>query len=102
MTDLILIFVLVLSGWYWWDNIWSKEIARKVAKQMCEKSYVQFLDDTVEKKKIWLRRNELGRLQLCRMYFFEFAVDGGRRYKGYVVLLGKQVGDSDMEAVVTS
>ena len=69
----------------------SKEIARLAGKRKCDQSGVQFLDDTVEKKKVWLRRNEAGKLELCRLFFFEFSSDGAHRYQGRMMLLGKRV-----------
>ena len=76
----------------------SKELARIAGKQICKRHGVQFLDDTVEKKKIWIRRNTQGRLEICRIFFFEFATDGAQRYQGRVVVLGKQVSDVNMDA----
>ena len=76
----------------------SKELARIAGKQICKRHDVQFLDDTVEKKKIWIRRNAQGRLEICRIFFFEFATDGAQRYQGRVVVLGKQVSDVNMDA----
>ena len=76
----------------------SKELARRAGKQLCDRHGVQFLDDTVEKKKIWVRRNNRGRLELCRMFFFEFATDGLHRYQGRIVVLGKIVSDVSMDA----
>lgn len=75
-----------------------KEIARKAGKTACQQNQVQLLDDTVEKKKIWLRRNQLGRLQLCRLYLFEFTSDGTQRYQGRIVLAGQFVVDISMDA----
>ena len=55
----------------------SKEIAKNAGKQACSQHRVQFLDETVEMKKIWVRRNQQGKLELCRLFFFEFATDAG-------------------------
>ncbi len=76
----------------------SKELARRAGKRMCAEAGVQFLDDTVESKKLWVRRNSRGRLELCRIFFFEFATDGEYRYQGRVVVLGKMVSDVSMDA----
>ncbi|GMR03752.1 MAG: hypothetical protein BMS9Abin22_255 [Gammaproteobacteria bacterium] len=98
MGDVILLLVVGLSVWYWWDGIRAKEVARKAGREACSQAEVQFLDDTVEKKKAWLRRDERGHIQLCRLYFFEFTRAGERRYQGRVVLLGKRVGEVEMDA----
>ena len=76
MQGILLIIFLATIAWYWWDTMQSKELARIAGKQICKRHDVQFLDDTVEKKKIWIRRNAQGRLEICRIFFFEFATDG--------------------------
>lgn len=76
----------------------SKELAKQAGKQTCDRYEVQFLDETVEMKKIWIRRNPQGKLEFCRIFFFEFATDGEKRYQGRIVVLGKQVSDVEMDA----
>lgn len=98
MQGIIVILVVVVAAWYWWDTMQSKEAARLAGKRICDQNHVQFLDDTVEKKKVWLRRGPHGRLELCRMFFFEFATDGEHRYQGRIVVLGKIVSDISMDA----
>ena len=98
MQGILLIVFLTIVAWYWWDTMQSKELARSAGKRVCDRHGVQFLDDTVEKKKIWIRRNSSGKLELCRIFFFEFATDGAQRYQGRVVILGKSVSDVDMDA----
>ena len=75
-----------------------KEIARVAGSNACSKAQVQFLDDTVQNKKVWLRRNEFGKLQLCRIFFFEFTNDGSERYHGHIVMLGRRVEEVHMDA----
>ena len=76
MQGIFLIIFLAIIAWYWWDTMQSKELAKRAGKRMCDEAKVQFLDDTVEKKKIWVRRNSQGR----------------------VVVLGKSVSDVSMDA----
>jgi hypothetical protein len=95
---LFLIVFLASVAWYWWDTMQSKEIAKNAGKKVCSQHGVQFLDETVEKKKVWVRRNSQGRVELCRIFFFEFATDGEQRYQGRVVILGNQVSDVEMDA----
>lgn len=90
--------LLLLGVWYWWDTLRTKEAARLSGLHACQQAGVQFLDDTVQRKRLWLRRNQQGRLQLCRLYFFEFTSDGAQRYEGRIVVLGKQVQEVDMDA----
>lgn len=98
MQELLLIAVLLFIIWYWWQTMQCKEIARQAGSQTCRKNDVQFLDDTVEFKKAWLRRNESGRLQWCRLFFFEFSSDGAQRYQGRIIMLGKRVQEVEMDA----
>jgi len=95
---LFLILLLAAVAWYWWSTMQSKELAKNAGKQLCTRYDVQFLDETVEMKKIWVRRNNAGRLELCRLFFFEFATDGETRYQGRILILGKQVSDVEMDA----
>ena len=98
MSDFLFFVILAFGLWYWWDTIRTKELARLAGIQACQQASVQFLDDTVERKKIWLRRNSRGSLQLCRLYFFEFSSDGAERYLGRITMLGQVVREVEMDA----
>jgi hypothetical protein len=98
MGDVLLFLLLIAGLWYWWDTLRTKEIARLAGLNACQQASVQFLDDTVESKKLWLRRNRMGSVQLCRLYFFEFSSDGAERYKGRITMLGQKVREVEMDA----
>lgn len=98
MNDWLWFFPLAAGVWYWWDTLRTKEIARAAGRGACERVNVQFLDDTVVRNKIWLRRNAQGRMQLKRRYDFEFASDGERRYHGSIEVFGVRVSKIDMDA----
>ena len=98
MDALLLFGILSLISWYWWDTMQSKEAAKVAGNRACLNAQVQFLDDTVALKKLWLRRSEHGRLQFCRLFIFEFASDGTYRYQGRIIVTGKQVREVDMDA----
>ena len=98
MGNVLLLAVCAALLAYWWDTMRCKEIARQAGIAACKQAQVQFLDDTVQHKKVWLRRNERGRLQLCRLFIFEFASDGVYRYSGRIVMLGARVQDVAMDA----
>ncbi len=98
LDDLFLLSMIGLLVWYVWDTIRSKEIARQAGQQACAEAQVQFLDQTVEHRKLWFCRDERKKLQLCRLYIFEFTRFGGERYHGRVVLLGKRVFEVEMDA----
>jgi len=98
VEGLFLVVSLGAITWYWWDTMSCKEIARVAGSNACSKAQVQFLDDTVELKKFWLRRNSNGHLEICRLYFFEFSSDGAHRYQARITMLGKKVYEVEMDA----
>ena len=98
LHEYILASILIVIIWLWWETMRCKELARTAGRQACQNAQVQFLDDTVEQKKVWLRRNEVGHLEFCRLFFFEFSSDGAQRYQGRIVMLGKSIQEIDMDA----
>lgn len=95
--ELIVLILLLVSLFYWFNSIRAKEIATQHAKKSCKKVLIEFLDDTVLIKKIRLRRNTHGQMSIYREYEFEFSSTGEFRYKGQVRLLGKYLIDVEME-----
>ncbi|EMR13681.1 hypothetical protein MPL1_04065 [Methylophaga lonarensis MPL] len=94
----IVLIILAVVAWLWWDSRGVAELAIEIAKQRCHWAGVTFLNDTVAWKKVRLKRNRQGRMQIQRTYFFEFASDMQQRYRGEIVMLGKQLQSIDMEA----
>ncbi len=90
MDDILTLLLLLAVLWFWWDSRGVAEQAITVARKHCEKLGLTFLNDTVAWKRIRLRRNKRGRMQIQRSYFFEFASDMQQRYSGEIVMLGKQ------------
>ncbi|KPK40574.1 MAG: hypothetical protein AMJ69_01930 [Gammaproteobacteria bacterium SG8_47] len=95
--ELALLGGLALLVWYVWDGMRAKERARTAGRRACERADVQFLDDSVVRDKLRLRRASSGRVELCRNFAFEFTSDGERRYRGHVTLCGGQITDLYME-----
>jgi|TARA_B110000914_G_C15393782_1_gene413786 hypothetical protein len=91
MDNGITLLLIILLLWFWWDSRGVAEKAIQAAKKNCEQVGLTFLNDTVGWKKIRLKRNRLGRVQIQRIYFFEFASDMSQRYKGEVIMLGQGV-----------
>lgn len=107
MMDEILLIILILSIiWYWWDTQKSNEVALGVCRQKCLNASLQLLDATVIRQRTWLRRGESGRVQICRLYSFEYSDDQtsdfGQRENGYIVLIGKQIIETSMPTIKTS
>lgn len=87
----IMLLLLGLIGWLWWDSRGVAERATVAARAYCGNAGVSFLNDTVAWKKLRLKRNRAGRVQFQRTYFFEFASDMQQRYRGEIIMLGKKV-----------
>lgn len=94
----VLLLILGLVGWLWWDSRGVAERATVAARAYCGNAGVSFLNDTVAWKKLRLKRNRAGRMQLQRTYFFEFASDMQQRYRGEIVMLGKKVESISLDA----
>lgn len=103
MDELFLLLILAGGIWYWWDTQKSNEMALFVCRQKCDQAAVQLLDATVSRQRSWLRRDHNGRVQICRLYSFEYSDsqtnDFGQREHGYIVLIGKQVVETRLPAL---
>ena len=98
MIDFILILVLCAMAWYWWDTAYCNELALTNCRNHCNASEVQLLDGSVARRRVWLRRNENGSVQLCRLYGFEYSENHESRHNGYIVLLGRKVVETRLES----
>jgi hypothetical protein len=94
----VMLLILGLVGWLWWDSRGVAERATVAARAYCGNAGVSFLNDTVAWQKIRLKRNRNGRMQLQRTYLFEFASDMQQRYRGEIVMLGKKVESISLDA----
>jgi len=89
MTGLFVILALVLAVVYLNDAWRSLERARTLARDLCARAEVQFLDGSVVPAGIRIERVG-GRLALVRLYRFEFATDGVARHRGELSLRGRR------------
>jgi hypothetical protein len=87
------IFLLLIGAgvWFWLDTLKAREIGIRAAQAACAEEGLQFLDETVVGRSVKVARDEDGRLQLCRIYDFEYSDTGDNRRQGSVTLLGQQV-----------
>ncbi len=88
---LIFVTLMGLAIWFWLDSMRAHEAAVKYCKQACENEGWVYLDQAVELKKIWPRRNARGRMQWRREYAFDYSTSGGDRQVGLVVMSGATV-----------
>jgi hypothetical protein len=98
MTDTLLIIALSGIIAYWWDTMYTNELALNACQQLCQASNMQLLDGTVMRQRVWLRRSLFLRLQICRLYSFEYSDDNESRLYGYIVTTGHQVAETRMRS----
>ena len=82
--NVIALLALAALAWLWYDSMRARE-------------RLQFLDETVECTSVRPARNAAGRLQLRRVYRFEFSDDGRNRRSGSIVMLSAEVESLTME-----
>jgi hypothetical protein len=90
LYEITILVVIAAALAYALDSLRSRERVRDVALAACRRAGVQLLDDTVELVRVRVQRDARGRLALQREYRFEFTIDGDRRRRGWVTLLGRQ------------
>jgi hypothetical protein len=93
MTFVELRTVLVLGGivWFWFDSLKAREAGLEAARRACQREGLQFLDETVVGHGIKLARDERGHMVLRRGFDFEYSLTGNDRYRGAVVIEGREV-----------
>ena len=105
MADILLIALILIIIWYWWDTQQSNEIALTMCKRKCSQAGLQLLDATVSRQRSWIRRGPRGNLQICRLYSFDYYNEAsetfseagfGGRNNAYIVLIGNQVVETSM------
>ncbi|MEM9303232.1 MAG: DUF3301 domain-containing protein [Pseudomonadota bacterium] len=86
--EMLLVIVIVGSAtWLWLDTARARDLARQLARRLCDESKVQLLDQTVALRRTWPVRVG-GRLMLERGFSFEFSEDGAHRLHGQLTMVG--------------
>lgn len=93
MQDLLLLLGLFALLWLWRDSMKARERAIEVCRHACQQINAQLLDDTVALSKIRLCRTRLGTMALCRLYGFDFSLDGEQRRSGSIYMKGQGIED---------
>jgi Protein of unknown function (DUF3301) len=91
MLDIGLLITLVVLALFWFDSIGSRDQAILIGRELTQKIYLQFLDESVACQKIRLGRNQQGRVQILRTYTFEVSSTGGDRFLCELTLLGREL-----------
>ncbi len=95
-SEWLLLVGLAALAWFWWDSLQKRELAVRAARAVCERSSVQFLDDSVALSKMRLRRDANQRARLYREYSFDYSSMGEDRQAGRVYLLGETLLSADL------
>jgi len=99
MLEIVILAAVAAGGWLWWDSLQAREAANAALRPACRARGLLFLDDTVALDSLRPARNADGRLQLRRVYRFEFSDTGDNRRKGAVTLLGSRIVAVDLPAI---
>lgn len=87
MSGFLIILFLAALAWFWLDSSRARELAVAICKEASERYGVQFLDESVELKRIGLRWPSEG-IRIRRVFNFEFSRDGADRVSGNLALVG--------------
>lgn len=90
-TELLSLLALAALVWFWLDALRAREAGMAAARAACAAAGLQLLDDTVAASSLRLDRDEQGRLQIRRVFAFEYSEDGMSRQSGSVTVLGRRV-----------
>jgi len=93
----VALLALAALAWLWYDSMRARERAVAAGQNACARDRLQFLDETVECTSVRPARDAEGRLQLRRVYRFEFSDDGNNRRAGSIVMLSGEVESLTME-----
>lgn len=97
-AELLALLLLGAVAWFWFDSLKAREAGVDAARRACQREGLQFLDETVVGRAIRLARNDQGHVVLRRAFDFEYSVRGDDRYRGAIVMQGRDVVLLDMAA----
>ena len=97
MDELLTLILLFLVVWFLWSGVRCKEIACEKGMAHCQQHSVQFLDQTVERRKLRLTRDSRNNPCWYRSYHFEFATNGQHRYQGKIEMYGHHLKSIEMD-----
>jgi hypothetical protein len=93
MSEILMLASLAGAIWLWVDSMRSRERALAASRRACAEVNAQLLDETVALAKLRLCRTSRGTMALCRVYEFDFTLDGENRRGGLVVMRGQLIED---------
>ncbi|MDX1451230.1 MAG: DUF3301 domain-containing protein [Oleiphilaceae bacterium] len=91
LRSIALTALVIVVVWLWQANRKLKDRALRRAMQYCKELDVKLLDQTIVLKRLRPQRDSRGRWHLMRQYEFDFSAGGTARYKGEVLMQGRQI-----------
>lgn len=91
IDDIIFISFLLCAFFYWTHAQKVKEIALRATEDYCLAMEVQMLDAYIALSKLSFERDTQGKMQIRRLFTFEFSSTGYERYSGKITMLGNKV-----------
>ena len=91
LSDIIVLLIIAWATSFWWYAQAARQRALLICRKHCEQQGLQLLDETVSLSRLWIKRDQRGRLRCWRLYTFEFTHSGTDRFRGYVEMLGDQL-----------
>ncbi|MEO5326803.1 MAG: DUF3301 domain-containing protein [Magnetococcus sp. THC-1_WYH] len=80
--------ILLGIGWVWFASMRAREKSHETARELCKSMGVELLDDTVALSYMGLKRNDMGRLVLKRVYDFKYLEGEMTLRHGAIILSG--------------
>lgn len=90
MTTILLI-LLVLLIYIWYETFRLREFVLLRCKQVCSESHLQLLDQTIALTALSIKKRPGNGFCLHRCYGFEYSINGTERLRGYVDLAGRKI-----------
>ncbi|MDM7323194.1 MAG: DUF3301 domain-containing protein [Gammaproteobacteria bacterium] len=98
IKSLLILTALFLAGLALWHQWHARERAERLAREICRRMGVQFLDESVGQIH-WRIVRDQGRWKLRRTYAFEFSRTGSDRWPGELFLLDGQLAGVEFNLV---
>jgi len=89
-TALVFLLIAFPLALFWTSSRAAAEQAGAFGRQLCMRTGVQWLDQSVHQVKLGWQRDDNGRLRFKRTYQFEYSHDGDDRHVASITLLGRK------------
>ena len=90
MTAILIILLVILFS-LWYEIFKTRERVIQRCQQVCREAELQFLDQTVAVVSVKFRLARGCRLELRRVYQFEYSEDGIDRHRAYLDMINNRI-----------